>query len=234
MIASVAVVVPAKDERDEIRGAVESIMAARKLLDDASAGRIITRVVVVLDDCRDASAEVVAELPGVEAVTCRHGSVGAARRAGADHVLPAGAPDSLWLANTDADSRVPADWLVRMLEHADAGADLVLGTVRPCSSLSDTVMRAWLAAHDLGEDHRHVHGANLGIRASSYAELGGWSPLPSHEDLDLVIRAERSGKLAIRRPDDLVVITSSRRNGRAPGGFAGYLAALEESVGEAG
>jgi hypothetical protein len=42
--------------------------------------------------------------------------------------------ESTWLANTDADSRVPEDWLVRQLEFADAGWDVVLGSVEPDSA----------------------------------------------------------------------------------------------------
>ena len=36
-------------------------------------------------------------------------------------------PGSLWLANTDADSVVPWNWLIHQVDLADAGADLVLG-----------------------------------------------------------------------------------------------------------
>jgi GlcNAc-PI de-N-acetylase len=65
-------------------------------------------VVVVLDLCQDATGEVVAGHPGVELRTSGAGVVGAARRAGA-HGLP-GNPRH-WLASTDADCRVPFDWL---------------------------------------------------------------------------------------------------------------------------
>ena len=36
--------------------------------------------------------------------------------------------------------------------------------------------------HPLGEDHPHVHGANLGVRASAYVLAGGFPRLRSHED----------------------------------------------------
>ena len=39
------------------------------------------------------------------------------------------------VANTDADSRVPLDWLTTMLTEADRGAHLVLGTVLPTEDL---------------------------------------------------------------------------------------------------
>lgn len=232
MIDSVAVIVPAKDEQDEIRACLQSLIAARNMLLGTACSPITVRIVVVLDDCRDATAEVVADFPGVETVTMWHGSVGAARRAGADYVLAREVCNTLWLANTDADCQVPADWLVSMLAHARAGADLVLGTVRPEAGLPDALMRAWLAAHDLRDGHRHVHGANLGIRATCYTELGGWSPLASHEDVDLVARAEQSGQVMIRRTGGVMVTTSSRRLGRVPQGFASYLTDLEETISE--
>lgn len=150
----------------------------------------------------------------------------------ADYVLAWGVCETLWMANTDADCQVRADWLVSMLAHASTGTDLVLGTGRPKAGLPDALTRAWLASHELHDGHRHVHGANLGIRATCYVELGGWSPLASHEDVDLVARAERSGQVMIRRTGGLMVTTSNRRLGRAPRGFAGDLTDLEGTIGE--
>ena len=222
VISAVTVVVPARDEQDEIGGCLDSLTAARAELHRRTGVR--SRVVVVLDDCRDATAAVVAQHAGIELRLVHEGSVGAARRAGT-----VGLPTAPvhWLASTDADCRVPVDWLVRMVAHADAGADLVLGTVRPSpAGLPTAVHRAWLAAHHEGDGHRHVHGANLGIRASVYAATGGWAPLATHEDVDLVARAERRPDVRVRRCGDLAVETSSRTRGRAPNGFAAYLVEL--------
>ena len=47
--------------------------------------------------------------------------------------------------------------------------------------------------YDDAEGHRHVHGANLGICSRSYGELGGFAPLDSGEDVDLVSRAMAHG-----------------------------------------
>jgi hypothetical protein len=40
------------------------------------------------------------------------------------------APDRIWLATTDADSRVPGSWLQDQLAFARRGFDAVAGTVR--------------------------------------------------------------------------------------------------------
>ncbi len=222
MITDVTVVVPAHDEADEIGGCLATLAAARAELCRLTAVR--PRVVVVLDSCRDATARIAATHPDVELRVAHLHSVGAARRIGAAG-LPAS--EQHWLASTDADSRVPVDWLVRMIAHADDGADLVLGTVRPSPvGLPEAVRRAWFDAHRLGEGHRNVHGANLGIRASVYAEIGGWPALRCHEDVELVARAEGRPATCVRRCGDVVVETSSRTHGRAPDGHAGYLSRL--------
>ena len=222
MITAVTVVVPARDEQDEIGGCLDSLAAARAEL--LRRRGIPSEVVVVLDRCQDATDEIAAGRPGVGLRTSDAGVVGAARRTGADG-LPT--HSGHWLASTDADCRVPVDWLTRMVAHADAGADLVLGTVRPSASgLPQAVRQAWFDAHHLGDGHRHVHAANLGIRASCYAAIGGWAPLATHEDVDLVTRAELVAGVHVLRCGDVVVETSSRTRGRAPNGFAGYLGQL--------
>ncbi|NAZ87549.1 glycosyltransferase, partial [Kineococcus sp. T90] len=115
------------------------------------------------------------------------GRVGAARAAGVAVALheEAGADArGTWVACTDADSRVPAGWLRHQVAAATAGADLLLGTVR----LAGPAWRdaQWRAAYarGLGPDarHRHVHGANLGVRVSAYLAAGGFAPVAAHED----------------------------------------------------
>lgn len=188
-----------------------------------------TSVVVVLDSCRDNSAEVVGEqqrrsgIP-IVALSVEAGSVGAARAVGAAHLLAQQGTEHLWLATTDADSTVSRHWLRRQLRHAEAGADVVAGTVVVAS------WAGWAAdrrrryedsyALQLEPDgHGHVHGANLGIRATLYQQIGGFSPLDSDEDVALV-RAARAAGAAVTWAADLAVRTSSRAVGRAPAGFA--------------
>jgi Glycosyl transferase family 2 len=185
---------------------------------------------VVLDDCHDATAPIVARHPSVQPVTSTARNVGAARRLGTERALQhVATPKTSWLANTDADSRVPPDWLTGMIRQANQGADVILGTVRPGDGLHPQVEDAWFAAHDLGEGHSHVHGANLGIRASTYLHLGGWRPLVTGEDTDLADRAARSAGVQILRNAITPVVTSTRGQGRAPHGFSSYLRKLRET-----
>lgn len=130
---------------------------------------IAVTVLVALDSCTDGSTAVASPLAGVDRrihllqVTFRN--VGGSRRAGIRAALrgstgkglPYASPQ-LWLANTDADSCVPENWLLRQVELADRGADAVLGTVEPDPESTDKdLLRRWHARHRLGEDHPHVH-----------------------------------------------------------------------------
>lgn len=230
MIKTVGVVVPAHNEQNDILDCLRTVTAAIEHLATATSGRVSVDVVVVLDDCNDQTAELLAPIADTTVLSTNAHSVGVARRAGANFLLACGTD---WIANTDADSRVHPDWLTRMIYHADAGADLVLGTVRPSADLPDFLYTRWVNAHDLRDGHPHVHGANLGVRASTYRELGGWSPLTTGEDIDLVDRAQRH-HLPISRCGDVVVTTSSRTQSRVPHGFATYLRHLDAATYEHG
>ena len=82
--------------------------------------------------------------------------------------------------------------------------------------------RLWLDTHTPGLPNGHTHGANLGMRASTYLGVGGFSDLDEHEDVALVDACRRVGA-AICATDAAEVLTSGRFIGRTPGGYAGYL-----------
>jgi GT2 family glycosyltransferase len=214
VIEAVGVVVPAHDEQDFIGDCVAALAANRIDLP--------VRIVVVLDDCSDRTAE---RTGTAETVTVPFRCVGAARAAGVEHLLTTSdvPPRNWWLASTDADTRVPAGWLAGMLALA-AEADLVLGTALPDDC---PVYPAWRRRHSLADGHRHVHGANLGIRGDAYRAIGGWPALATGEDVELARRAVAAGQ-RVRRTAAIPVRTSARTVGRAPDGFAAYLALLEQ------
>ena len=222
-VVGIGVVVPVRDEEAALPATLRSLERA---VTEAVGVGLWVRVVLVLDRCRDGSAALVARWPGVESVTCEVGAVGAARRLGFARMLhdpTVLTPD--WLATTDADTVVPPHWLVRQAELADAGADLVVGTVEPDAALAESRARHWWRRHHLAERHGHVHGANLGVRAAAYEQVGGFAPLETGEDRDLVARLRAAGARSLAT-DTTRVTTSSRSLGRAPDGFAAYLRAL--------
>jgi glycosyltransferase involved in cell wall biosynthesis len=226
VIRQVAVVIPAADEEQRIGRCLLSVLAARSQLYRATPS-VHVQVIVVLDDCRDATAAQAAAFGEVRLVTIKARNVGAARRAGAGAALQGGiSPSELWLASTDADTQVPPTWLSYMVTESRHGAHLVVGTALPGPALDPAVRADWLSRHHLREGHPHVHGANLGIRGDAYLALGGWPPVPTGEDTELVRRAARTGHLRLTRTASIPVVTSIRPRGRAPAGFAGYLDGL--------
>lgn len=220
--AIVSVVVPARDEETLLPTALHALRAARLRVPHISVD-----ITVVADQCTDRTAEVAADL-GADVVEIDAGNVGAARAAGFAAALRrhAGSTHRQWLATTDADSRVPAGWLGSQLHAARLGYDVFCGTV-VLAPLDRNEFAAWVkqyfddAAH--GTHHGHIHGANLGLTATCYEAIGGFSPLSSGEDVDLIHRCDRGGA-KIAWSTAVPVTTSARREARAPNGVAADLA----------
>ncbi|WP_432546197.1 glycosyltransferase family 2 protein [Kineococcus sp. SYSU DK004] len=223
-VARVLVVVPARDEERRLPRCLAALDRA------VAAARTPADVVVVADSCRDRTAAVAAAA-GARVVQVAAGSAGAARAAGVRVALgdlaaapgPVAYPAAVWIACTDADSRVPPGWLRHQLLLAAAGADLVRGTVR----LARPPAR-WLAAYRaaVGEDgHPHVHGANLGVRADRYLAAGGFPDVAVGEDVALVEAVAAAGGRVVATTGE-PVLTSGRRSGRAPDGLSGDLRRL--------
>lgn len=220
----ITVVVPARNEEELLPLCLDSVGVAA---DELALVRpdVACEVVVVLDSCSDGTAEVAVDR-GVTVVESSRGLVGAARALGVRAALGERPPAEVWIANTDADTVVPPHWLVRQVELAEAGHDLVTGTVEPGPVDEDpVVLEQWHLRHVLADGHPYVHAANLGIRGSTYLRLGGFEDVATHEDQRLVACAVAAG-VAVRASDALRVRTSSRLAGRAPGGFADYLRRL--------
>lgn len=226
-IRQVVVVVPARNEEDLVEECLRSVrlaaVEARSRYPDVS-----VRILLVADACSDRTEERARAIAGVEVLSVGSSRVGAARATGVDAALLAIEAEQLahvLLANTDADSRVPANWISHLVELVDAGADVVVGTVRPDpEALTRAQNDGWLRTHRRGFPNGHVHGANLGIRASAYRAAGGFESLDEHEDNQLVARLADGGATMVAS-DVAEVITSARFVGRTPGGYAGYLAA---------
>lgn len=222
----VGVVVPAHEEAELLPACLRSVREAARRCP------LPVEVVVAVDACSDATSEVARE-GGARTVELAARSAGAARRAAAAALLADGASGEWWLASTDADSLVPPHWLEAQLALAERGADAVVGSVhvRAWEDRPAHVARLWLAAHEPREGHRHVHGANLGVRGDAYLRAGAFPPLTSGEDVALVRALEASGARVVRTAV-APVETSARRRARAPFGFAAHLDALE--LGSAG
>jgi Glycosyl transferase family 2 len=238
---AMGVIVPVHNEEDLLRVALDAI-------DDASsqvtATGIECRTAIMLDRCTDAS-EVIArewvrqlhhEGRAHQAIvrTCRTVGVGNARREGSLSLLRAWAstePRNIWLATTDADSRVPMEWLTAQLEAHERGADIWTGrvAVEDWSLYEMKTERRWVEAYD--NEAAPIHGASLGFNAQMYLDAGGFASLDSGED-----RALHRAVVALggntQASSTVKVVTSGRRLARAPRGFSYALCSIDRDITE--
>jgi len=237
MIRRLGVIIPAHNEEDDILGCLESLQRSHSYAVERGINCRF-RVVVVADACTDATASIVedfaARLRNVFVLATSFQSVGRARDFGWRHFMRTEESTTgehsdsawVWVAFTDADSRVPEHWITTHLELAARGVDCLVGTVapRPETATADLVA-TWHANHELLENHPYIFGANMGLRASALEAIGGVPPLECGEDEAIVDAVLREGG-RIRRTDDCRVLTSARLSGRVRGGFSSYLRQL--------
>ena len=214
----IGIIVPAHDEEACIEDCLQSLLAAA--LHPALNGELV-KIIVVLDACKDRTG-VLARSLGAMTIDIWAKNVGLARQSGARTAL---ASHARWLAFTDADSVVAADWLVAQLAlHVDA----VCGTVavKDWGAYGERMHRHFELIYTDADGHSHIHGANLGVSAQAYATAGGFLGLETGEDVALVEALQTSGariawSMAPR------VVTSVRSNFKAPGGFGATLQRIE-------
>ncbi|MEP9394486.1 MULTISPECIES: glycosyltransferase [Gordonia] len=223
-LTHIHVVVPARNEEGLIDRCLSMIARCRDELVSKRAPMAVS-VTVVLDRCDDGTAAI-AHRHGARLVECDAGTVGGARHLGVTAALGSVGDSELanhWIANTDADSAVPHDWLIAHAELASAGADLVAGLVTPDEApLTPHQRTRWHLAHPVESGHSQIYGANLGIRGDIYRAIGGFEPLATGEDRALVAAAGVLGAITVATARG-IVSTSARRYSRAPNGFAEWV-----------
>lgn len=217
----IAAVVPAHNEAECLSACIASIQQAAT--SPALRGEAV-RIFVCADACTDKS-ESIAEQMGARVLSLDARNVGAARALGAQAALDAGAR---WLAFTDADSVVAPDWLAAQLS---LNADAVCGTVAICDwgDYGSNMRQHYGRTYTDADNHRHIHGANLGVSALAYRRAGGFLPLVSSEDVALVDALQACGA-DIAWSAKPRVTTSARRDFRAPDGFGATLLRVAETA----
>ena len=188
----IEVVIPARNEEEHIAACLTSVRGAMARL-RCECPHVSCGVTVVLDCCTDDTA----------ALVDAHGARGIVSHADVR------APLGIWVRSppsrvTTQMSRYRA--VARQYgrrQHSaellasrtgllgDNGIDAVIGTVTP-AGLPEEINERWHRRHRLTEGHDHVHGANLGIRASAYLQAGGFASRSVHEDRDMVDRLKSS------------------------------------------
>lgn len=227
----ICVLIPARNEEELLPQCLHSVLEARKQISPTTS----CDIVVAVDSSTDKTFEIASKmLRGKGAVVALDaGVVGEARTRAAEEALRRyrGPLDRCWLANTDADCRVPKSWLAHQLTLCAKGAEAIAGTIDVIdfSEHAPGVDLRFRASYEVSPDgtHSHVHGANLGVRADAYVRAGGWGNLCTAEDHDLWNRLAGHGvkRVSVDRAE---VLTSGRRVGRAPHGFAAALSAHNE------
>ena len=220
-LKKIGIVIPAHNEADSISACLDAIKQAIAQL----SSDIAVQPVVVLDSCDDDTLSKV-QNAHVDWLRCEFRCVGKVRDLGVRYLIEQGAD---WIACTDADSMVEADWLVAQIKHLKAEPTaMICGVVSiDCwDALSENTKQQYLAHYQDCMNHRHIHGANLSFTSQDYVAVGGFDELTCHEDVGLVKKFEQAN-LSIIWSNLVRVVTSSRLDARADEGFAHFLRDLE-------
>lgn len=241
------VCVPARNEAERLPRLLTTLAGQ-----DGFSPEARLRVVVLANNCTDGTAgavQALGESGAIDALALRlmeedlsgaQAHVGTARRmaldAGADWLDADGRPDGV-LLTTDADARLPPDWIAANL-RALRGADIVGGRLvidddggdPKLSDLHARIERYWAGVrrledlldpppYDPAPRHGDHTGASLALPAALYRAVGGLPPLPCGEDNALVGRLRDAGA-RLRHCPDVRVTVSARHQGRVSGGMA--------------
>ncbi|WP_051093059.1 glycosyltransferase [Methylobacterium sp. 77] len=238
------IAIPVRNEAERIEACLRAIDAQ----DGVRTGSL--GLYLFLNNCTDGTDRLVTDLVQTISIPVRVRSVtfdgahaGWARRAAMEAAAEWIGPDGTagTILTSDADSRVPTDWVARNLAALDAGADAVAGRIqideaewaalpkslRARGKLEDaysdllTEMEARIDhdPHDPWPCHRTTIGATLAVRLSAYRLVGGMPMIALGEDGAFVAALLQHG-LRVRHAKDVVVTVSGRLVGRAPGGVA--------------
>lgn len=236
---SVAICVPVRNEEEKLPSLLAALAAQR-------ADGVDLAACFFLDACADRSEAVLRAAAGRLPFALRiaagaatgQANAGRARRAAMALGLDHHAADDAVLLSTDADSVPAPDWVAAAC-RALRVADVAVGTLVRAEphAMQERVEAYYDRLHryrrlvdpvdwDAVGGRHFSGGANLAIRAVPYRALGGFAPIPTGEDAALLDEAARAG-FTVRRDPAMVVETSSRRHGRAPGGLAAALTELD-------
>jgi glycosyltransferase involved in cell wall biosynthesis len=143
----IAIIVPAHDAQDHIDACLESLVRAAR---HPALAHDDVQITVVLDRCSDRTGWL-ARSWGAHTMDVQAGHTAAARKAGADAAVRAGAR---WIAFADADSVVAEDWLAAQVAQS---SDVV------CNAVVDGA---------LDTSHPMFEAANFGLSAKAYQAAG--------------------------------------------------------------
>ncbi|MGI4797516.1 MAG: glycosyltransferase [Janthinobacterium lividum] len=233
------IAVPVKDEAERIGTCLAALLGQREVQADA--------IVLVVNNTRDATAAIARSVAGdapVEVIEVEfppeRASAGSARRMAMERAAElAGLGGAL--LTTDADGRVPPDWVAANLFHLRRGADAVAGRaiLEPGDAAAiperlhadDALECAYAAAldeiaavmmpqaWDPWPRHTEHSGASIAVTLAAYRLVGGMPAAPISEDRRFFAALQAAGA-RIRHAPEIEVAVSGRIVGRAEGGMA--------------
>ncbi|MGC5779288.1 glycosyltransferase [Methylobacterium sp. NFXW15] len=236
------VAVPVRNEAERITACLRAL-DAQEGLSPGSLG-----VVLFLNNCTDGTESIVADLVPTLSVPVKvlnenysGAHAGWARRKAMDAAAAWLGEAGGAILSTDADSRVPPNWVARTQAAIAAGADAVAGRVEldveegkllpdmlhargRLEDIYDALITEAEARidpdpHDPWPCHRTTIGATLAVTREAYLAVGGMPEIPLGEDGAFIARLIAHGK-RVRHATDVCVTISARLTGRAPGGVA--------------
>lgn len=236
------VAVPVRNEAERIAACLRAIDAQADIRPDSLG------VVLFLNNCTDGTETIIGDLLPSLSVPVRvmtedfaGAHAGWARRRAMDAAAAWLGEGGGVILSTDADSRVPPNWVARTLAAIAAGADAVAGRVEldveegkllPASLhargrlediydalITEAEARIDPDPHDPWPCHRTTIGATLAVTRDAYIDVGGMPEIPLGEDGAFIGRLIAHGK-RVRHAPDICVTISARLTGRAPGGVA--------------
>lgn len=184
----VTIVIPARDAAQTLGAVLEDL---------ASSAPETIPIVVVDDNSTDATADVATfyrdRLPRLRVVR------GAGRGPAAARNVGVRAAETTWIAFTDADVRIPAEWFHAGVTATVAAVDVLEGPVIPRGGATRGLVRhsAW------SDGCRRYVTANLWVRRDLVLAVGGFDeeyPAPWREDTDLGLRLEDAGATVVTVP----------------------------------
>lgn len=191
---AISIIIPAYNEEDYLAECLESLL-------NQDLGRENYEVIVVNNASTDNTARI-AKKYTVKLVT--------EKKKGYIYALIAGVKEAKGeiFAFTDADCRVPRNWLSNFLEKfkSDPALDAIGGTF----SFFDGNQFLKSLAEFSQPFVYHLTGGNMAIRRSSYHKFDGFNPKINYgADVALHFKVKKFGKLIIDRHN--IVYTSARR-----------------------
>ena len=201
----VSVIVPAYNEEKYIASCLKAIVDQTTPADE---------IIVVNNNSTDATAEIVATFPQVTLINEPKQGMIPARNKGFDTAI------GDIIARTDADTKVPNDWVEKIKKRFTEDPDLqALSGPARFEALPKAVQpKNWLtviafnATYRRTTHHDVLFGPNMAIRKSMWKIVKNEVCLDDkivHEDMDLALHIGKKGKILF--DETLVVISSLRR-----------------------